>query len=203
MATPSRLIIKRKVQLSSSPRFLPPATPLTIDQANQLISVSGIPPEFDDLKGQLATMMVEVSQGQDPKKRRRFETLLKLASHVCSKEGLEGNVKRILERIAEVRESGESEDLVNEIRKGFVAMTAIYLVDGFDVVNESHYTFDEYGNITGFHGNKAIAPKCDAALKARPWRPGAPDVGYGGKKKQRQTKKKTIKKRKTLRRVRH
>ena len=149
-------------------------------------------------------MMVEVSQGQDPKKRRPFEALLKLASHVCSKEGTEGNVKRVLDRIAEAHNSGESEDDISAIRNSFVAMMAIHLVEGFDIVNETHFTYDQYGNIVGVNDqNKTRAPKCDAALKARPWRPGVPDVGYGGKKKRRQTKKKSTKKRKTLRRVRH
>lgn len=208
MAMTPGLLARRRAELSSRPPFLPPPPPLTKENAMAIVNVSGIPPGNDELKSNIADEMVRHSQSLAEKDRRPVDTLVKLAKHICSTEAVEANTVNFLERekLAQTADLDESEKeiLTQSVKNAFVSGIATHLVEGFDVVNKDHFTYDENGNITGVNErNKTRNPKCDSFLRSRPWRPGAPDVGYGGKKKRRQTKKKIHKKRKTLRRTRH
>lgn len=194
METPGQL--KRQGYISA---IQPP--PLTLDQARQLVDASGIPEATEEIKTRLAEEIVNRSISN--KNRRPFPYLLKLAQNVCSKEVLKGSIDRINESIAQMIEDEEPEEDIDRVRSSFAMMAALILEEGFDEASREHFIFDDNGNIIGItKSNKARYPNCLKSLEAK-WRPGAPDVGYGGKKKRRQTKKKNLKKRKTSRRVRH
>jgi hypothetical protein len=193
------LFVRRRAELSSRPPFLPPPPPLTEDQASRLVKASNISPDFADAKGDIARAIVQVSKTDDPRKRRPFDDLLELAGNVCNKEYVQENLERVRNRLAEIKGT-EEEPLGKAVRGTAIQGIALQLTAGFDEANKTHFTYDEFGNITGMAGDHPKrAPNCDAFLRGKKWRPGAPDVGYGGKKKRRQTKKKNLKKRKTSR----
>jgi hypothetical protein len=184
-----------------------PIPVLTMKEAKELISVSGFPKPYFVDEVTLATAMVARSQTTDAFLRRPFPTLLSLAKNVCQQESLEANIKNNSERYAELKKEGELTDPAEN--KQFIENTAgllaIYLVDGFDLVDSSHFEYDAMGKIVGVNEtNKARKPKCDLFLRSQgpmTWRAPAFSKGYGRTRKQKRTIKKTLRRRKLDRKM--
>lgn len=181
-----------------------PIPVLTLEQAKQLIAIAGFPKKYFVDEVTLSTAMVERSQITDAFLRRPFPTLVSLAKNVCQQESLEGNIKNNLERYTALKSEGELADTAEE--REFILNTArllaIYLVDGFDLVDSSHFEYDATGKITGVNEtNRARKPKCDAFFKSQqPWRAPAFSRGYGRTRRMKKQKK-TLRRRKLDRKM--
>lgn len=176
---------------------------LTMKEAIQLISIAGFPTNYFVSQTILATEMIERSRITDEYLRRPFPTLISLAKNVCQQETLEGNIKNNLERYTSLKAQGELADKKDE--QDFIVNTAkllaIYLVDGFDLVDASHFEYDASGKIIGVNQtNKSRKPKCDAFFSLQQRRAPAFSKGYG--RTRRITKaKKTLRRRKFHRKM--
>ena len=182
---------------------IPETQSLTLDQAKQIVDVSGIPSEFDYLKPTITEEIVRITTMEIPKKRQTFNELLRQAKSVCSKEAVEDNFKSMSELLNNHRENGIDEAVIKQLSIGLAYGIAILLAYGFEDVDKQHFTYDKNGNITGVNErNKTRKPRCNADLqsKSTKWRPN-PFTDGGHKTRHRKQGKK--KQRKTLRRTRH
>ncbi len=124
------------------------------------------------------------------------DTLVRIAGHTCTLESLHTNVAALANRIEDLTKAGASPKDIQRIKNGYYAAIAEMLLYGFDKIEETKLTRDASGNVTAITEERLKETECAKALL---------EYGeqFGGKKKRRQTKKKNLKKRKTLRRVRH
>lgn len=181
-----------------------PIPVLTLEQAKQLISIAGFPKRYFVDEVTLSTAMVERSQATDQYLRRPFATLVSLAKNVCQQESLEGNIRNNQDRYTALKNEGELAD--KEEEKQFILNTArllaIYLVDGFDLVDAGHFIYDERGKIIGVNEtNRTRKPKCDAFFRSQePWRAPAFSKGYGRTRRSKK-KGKTLRRRKLNRKM--
>lgn len=123
-------------------------TPLTASQASQLLDASNFPASLNKYKKILIQAIVNKSVNTPPAERRPFDTLLKLASHPCSREPLEIDAFPNYQK--RVEEAFKMEDPMippEEHALNLAATIAVHLVDGFDVLSKKHFIFDSNGNV--------------------------------------------------------
>jgi hypothetical protein len=211
--------------LISSLRVDPPSYPpakvpggapvLTREQASQLIDGPGFPSRYEKYRKLFVDALVDRSQALPVSQRRAFSVLLRLSKHECMKEtmhGRDGGVYTILTpSIEEGEQNFEGDELTEFLKTKFQGL-ANYFVDGFDVVDSTHFIYNKFGRIVGVNKTNFGRKKdCDAQIKAdlvekskRSWKPGATELGYDGGNKTRKHKrrsKKTLRRRKVRRNV--
>ncbi len=79
MATPGQLKTPGQLIRQGYISAIRPPQPLTAEEAKQLVEASNISPDFAGAKEDIAETIVQVSQTDDPRKRRPFDALLDLA----------------------------------------------------------------------------------------------------------------------------
>lgn len=120
--------------------------------------------------------------------------LIKVASHTCTIELLQLTLENLARDVENLKEAGEDEMIEIKI-KSTLQTIAVVLGQGFDAVEDNKFIKDASGKPIGIkEDNIGRYPECHKALQS-----GEP---LGGKRKRR-TKKRVLKKRKTLRRTRH
>jgi hypothetical protein len=202
---------------SYQPGKVPGGAPvLTRAQASQLLDGPRFPSQYEKYRQLFIDALVERSQSLPEYQRRAFSVLLRLSKHECLKEtlyGKDGGVYTALgASIQEGERNFEDEEDLNKFLKSKFEGVANYFVDGFDVVDSSHFIYNKFGRIIGVNKtNFSRKQKCDAQIKAdlvekskRSWKPGATDLGYDGGNKTRKHKrrnKKTLRRRKVRRNV--
>lgn len=181
-------------------------TPITKEQANQLVIASGFPKTLERYRNKFIDVMVKYSNKLPGNEQQDFSQLLGLAKQICTAELLTDFYKSAtsrLERIEEGKTDGMfDEDNYNQLINGIFEVPSSVLVDGYIVANKEMFTFDKNGNITGFDyfQSRGRYRKCalDYEKKLNQTQP-TPRPGfserYGGK-----THKHKNKKRRTLRR---
>ena len=120
--------------------------------------------------------------------------LIQLAKHACTITWVQRALAVLDGEIEQRREKGQSESELEPYVSGVLSSVGLVLAQGFDKVESAKLLRDAAGNVVGI--NDPRQSECDKALKRG-------ETLLGGKRKKRQTKKKSMKKRKTLRRVRH
>ena len=172
---------------------VPPAPPLTREQAQEIVDASGIPSDSLQYKPFLIGSMVDISKNESADKRRYVSQLVNLAKNPCSKESVTGtlnNLKKSLE--AKKTEDPDITDLdLAAITNSVLYSLALLLAVGFDEVDKANLVFDGNGNLIDVRDAvRSRMPICDAYLNTKKWRVN-PDVDYAGKRR------KTLKKRKS------
>lgn len=142
--------------------------PLTASQASKLLDVSKFPSKLEKYRKQFIKAMVEYSTKLSLGERRSFNILLNLASNICSIESMSDSFNNLESRISNL----ETLDVSDEEKAGFVnnlfISGAIYLVNGYDLVDKAHFIFDETGKIIGINPMTIDRkPLCLADLKKK------------------------------------
>lgn len=177
----------------------PPAKPSSQEVEETLgllISTAEIPREHVD---GIARKLREILQEPD---HRPYDQIVARAAHPCVKEYLPQvfqmlaiQQRQVEAAKAELRGKDLEDFLQNAAKQKdtYYAGIAETFGRGFDVVLKPNLIFDAAGNPIGVRpADISRFPQCNTTL-----------TGRGGKRKKRQTKKKSHKKRKTLRRIRH
>ena len=188
--TPGR---KDSSESISTPR---PDSPEVTETIDFLLETVVIPPAHVD------GITIELRKILQEPGHRPYDQIISRASHPCVKEYLADvfqlltiQQQQVPAASAQFKGKDQEDFLENaELQKvAYYTSIAQLLGRGFDVALKPNLVFDAAGNPIGLRDkDKTRFPRCNAVLS-----------GMGGKRKKRQTKKKSMKKRKTLRRVRH
>jgi hypothetical protein len=146
--------------------------PLTKSQAEQLVKNSFpgeryriVQPYVDDL----VKYMIQHSVDTPANERRSFDTLERLSKNVCNYEILSGNIARMEKTIIEMHKSLSVKDIPNatrDLEEGVLPGIAFQIVDGYDVVDQTHFVFDADGNpIDVTETNRLRKPLCYKKVK--------------------------------------
>lgn len=125
------------------------------------------------------------------------DKLIKIAGHTCTIESTHENLTNMINSL-EALDPVEDASAIADVKRGYYQAIARTLAYGFDKVEENKLVRDASGRVTAITEERLAGTECARALLAPNPEP------FGGKrKKHRKTKKRNMKKRKTLRRVRH
>jgi hypothetical protein len=124
--------------------------PLTASQSSKILDASKFPAKLSKYKQQFIRAMVDVSAKLPSNERRKFDVLLNLASNICSIESMSNSFDNLESRISDLQElTGITEEEREQFINNLFLTGAIFLVNGFDVTDKSHFIFDKDGTIIG------------------------------------------------------
>lgn len=196
--------VKGQQKLSSMKQASTARPDLTLDQANQILAVSGLAPEYSEYKPRIAQYVVEVYQTLPINERLPFQALVESAKHPCSQELTGSGGVELKQTVAQMKADRQSQDTIDSLIMGRIYGMAMVLASGYQEQFREHWQLDANGNIIGLKPPHNVRqPKCAAYVKANneKWRPGFADVGYGRTRKQKKRSKKTLRGRKVRRNV--
>ena len=177
---------------------------LTLQQANQLIAVSALAPEYGEYKPRIAQYIVEVYQTLPMNEKLPFDYLLESAKHPCSQELTGSGGADLQETVGKMKSDGQPQEIIDSLIMGRIYGMAMVLASGYQEQFREHWQLDANGNIIGLKPPHNVRqPKCAAYVKSHTekWRPGFADVGYGRTRKHKKRSKKTLRGRKVRRNV--
>jgi hypothetical protein len=175
------LVLAKELITASNLDKLPPST------------ISNLPSFIPDLTEYIAKSLAEartIPGAHDD------ETLKRMANHICTIDSLHKTVTALLGTLKIMRDDNQPDEMIREGARGYYMAIARTLAHGYDkaVVEEGRLERNAQGKVIRITDPRT-SDVCKRALERGDF--------LGGKKKRRQTKKKNLKKRKTLRRVRH
>ena len=175
---------------------------LTLEQANQIMNVSGLAPEYEEYKPRIAQYIVEVYKTLPTAERLPIQALIESAKHPCSQELTGSGGADLQQRVKEMKADGQSQEIIDSLVMGRIYGMAMVLASGYQEQFREHWVLDANGNIIGLKPPHNVRqPKCAAYVKSHTekWRPGFADVGYGRTRKHKKRSKKTLRRRKMRR----
>lgn len=185
--------------------------PLTSKQASALLDAAGFPSSLEKYRKQLIQEIVNESASLPPNERRTFDTLLKQASHVCSKETTDDVFSMMDRKLTNIMsDSSLTLEEKQNIASSWFKTPAKIFAQGDDLANWDHYLFNNKGKRIGVNRTNATRkPLCVSQIDrdlaqeaASKWKASPAEVGYGGRtRKQKKRSKKTLRRRKMRRNV--